>query len=233
MDQGDPLAPLLFSCCLGPRLAKLEEALVDLAREHGLDPHRVRVLAYLDDVSVLTPPELAAHVLPAAQRILGEVNLELEPRKTQMWSAASPFPEGLEERWCENGLTLMGVTLGSDLPPNGLPAHNDAWRVDLGDATFSAQRCSEVAARAALLLERLSELPTLASPHLPAVHTSALLLRLCGAGKVTHLLRSTPPAQTLAAAKAFDTALLHAYEALAALDPLTTNQALQCQLGQW
>ena len=62
------------------------------------------------------------------------------------------------------------------------------------------------------------------------MHTSALLLRLCGAGKVTHLLRSTPPAQTLAAAKAFDAALLHAYETLAALDPLTTDQALQCQL---
>ena len=55
-------------------------------------------------------------------------------------------------------------------------------------------------------------------------------LRLCGAGKVTHLLRSTSPAQTLAAANAFDAALLHACEALAALDPLTTDQALQCQL---
>ena len=51
----------------------------------------------------------------------------------------------------------------------------------------------------------------------------ATTLKLCCAGKVTHLLRSTPPAQTLAAAKAFDTALLHAYEALAALVPLTTN----------
>ena len=153
-------------------------------------------------MSVLTPPELAAHVLPTAQRVLGEIHLELEPRKTQMWSAAAPCPPGLEEHWREDGLTLVGLSLSADLPPSGLPAHDDDRRVDLGEAGFSSRRCSEVAARAALLLERLSELPVLASPHFPAVHTSALLLRLCGAGKVTHLLRSTPPAQTLAAAKA-------------------------------
>ena len=62
------------------------------------------------------------------------------------------------------------------------------------------------------------------------MQASALLLRLCGPGKVTHLLRSNPPACTRHAAAAFDAALLQAYEELAGLDPLATTQAMQCRL---
>ena len=231
VDQGDPLAPLLFACGLNPRLRELEEALQDLAAARGLQRSRVRVLAFLDDLAVLTPPELAAEVLPTAQRVLGSFGLVLAPEKTQAWSASAARPDGLEERyWREAGLTLVGVPLDESLPEGGLPDHSDERRVDLGSAGYTEERCAEVAERAAAFLDRLAELPTQASPHQPAVQVAALLLRLCGAGKLTHLLRSNPPTRTTGAARAYDEALLTAYAKLAALDPLTESQQEQCQL---
>jgi len=231
VDQGDPLAPLLFACGLGPRLAGLEEALRDRAEARGLPRESVRVLAYLDDVTVLTPPDLAGEVLPAAQRVLGAFGLEVNAAKTQVWSRGSTRPTGVpEEHWRAAGLTLVGVPLGEPLPPSGLPDREDEVRVDLGAGDFAKERCVEAAARAAAFVHKLAELPELAPPHLPAVQSAGLLLRLCGAGKLTHLLRSNPPAQTRAAAHNYDAALLRAYETLAALDPLTVDQAMQCQL---
>ena len=100
----------------------------------------------------------------------------------------------------------------------------------LGGEDFASHRCCEVADRATALLERLAELPTHASPHLPAVQVAALLLRYGGAGKVTHLLRSNAPATVASTAARFGKALLEAYVALEALDPLSTEQAAQCQL---
>ena len=126
----------------------------------------------------------------------------------------------------------MGVPLGEQLPAGGLPHESDERRVDLGSGNYAEERSKEVADRAAALLDRFAELPAEASPHLPAVQVGALLLRLCGQGKLTHLLRSNTPASTEAAARSYSDALLRTYEALAELDPLTTNQALQCQLQQ-
>ena len=95
----DPLAPLLFACGLAPCLRELEEALQELAGARGLPRSSVRVLAYLDDVAVLTPPELAVEVLPTAQRVLGAFGLQLSLDKTQASSHAAARPAGLDERY--------------------------------------------------------------------------------------------------------------------------------------
>ena len=76
-------------------------------------------------VAVLAPPELAAEVLPAAQRALDDLHLELRPDKTQAWSRRSPCPPGLEAQWQPAGLTLVGAPLGEPLPENGLPEQRD------------------------------------------------------------------------------------------------------------
>ena len=56
-DQGDPPSPLFFA--LGFR-AHCKQTLRRIASEQGIDPNRVRVLAYADDVTVLVPARLAA-----------------------------------------------------------------------------------------------------------------------------------------------------------------------------
>ncbi len=133
VDQGDVLTPLLLACGLAPHLRDLEGELRDLAHARGLVSSRIRVLAYLDDVAVLAPPELAAEILPTAQRVLSLAGLELQPGKTQAWSRASPCPPGLERQWRQYGLsdTLVGVPLGEALPDAGLPGESDDRRVDL------------------------------------------------------------------------------------------------------
>ena len=105
------------------------------------------------------------------------------------------------------------------MPQGGLPAADDERRLDVGTDDFATRRCTEVAERATTLLGRIADLPTAASPHQPAVQTAALLLRLCGCGKVAHLLRSCPPAATRPAAQLFDREVLSAYTRLARLDP--------------
>ena len=124
----------------------------------------------------------------------------------------------------------MGVPLGEPLPPSGLPDASDDHRVDLGGEDHVRQRCNKTAERATALLRKLSELPTLALPHLPAAQLSALLLRMCGCGKLTHLLRSTPPSTAREAAVSYDRALLDCYRELAALDAFSPAEASQCQL---
>ena len=116
------------------------------------------------------------------------------------------------------------------MPAAGLPAPGDEARVDVGDHGYTKQRCEETAKRAEAFLARLADLPANASPHLPAVQVAALLLRMCGCGKITHMLRSNPPSTTREAARSFDATLLEAYTKLAELDPLTDAQAGQCQL---
>ena len=103
-----------------------------------------------------------------------------------------------------------------------MPASDDERRVDVGSDEYATQRCHEVVDRAVTLLQGIAELPAKASPHQPAVQVAALLLRLCGCGKVSQLLRSTLPPTTRPAARAYDTALLTCYEELAELDPFTT-----------
>ena len=91
-----------------------------------------------------------------------------------------------------------------------MPDEADALGVALGAEGYAAQHCEGVARRASNLLEKLADLPNTASPHLPATQAAALLLRHCGPGKLTHLLRSTPPTSTRAAAEAYDDATLAA-----------------------
>ena len=230
VDQGDPLAPLLFAFGLKPHLAKLEEDLRARARELGLDPNRVHLLAYLDDIIVLVPSELAMEALTAAAAAFGGFGLQLRMDKTQAWSRGATCPAGLEPHWRCDGVTLVGVPLGEPVPPSGMPDDRDDFRVDLGNTDYVLQRCNATADRAAVFLRKVAELPTLASPHLPAVQLSALLLRMCGGGKITHLLRSTPPGSVREATACFDQAMLDSYAELAALDALSSMEVMQCQL---
>ena len=57
-----------------------------------------------------------------------------------------------------------------------------------------------------------------------------LLLRPCGQGKATHLLRTLPPALTRDFAEALDAATEETVESLCRLDALTPHQRAQLRL---
>ena len=64
-----------------------------------------------------------------------------------------------------------------------MPGDRDVFRIDLGSTDYVLQRCNGTAERATVFLRKVAELPTLASPHLPAIQLSAVLLGMCvGAG---------------------------------------------------
>ena len=87
---------------------------------------------------IAAPAELAAEVLPTARRVLGELGLELQPGKTQAWSARAACPAGLEPQSRAEGLTLVGVPQGEPLPENGLPDDRDGLKMDLGANDYTA-----------------------------------------------------------------------------------------------
>ena len=126
----------------------------------------------------------------------------------------------MQEHWRRAGFTLVGVALGESVPHSGMPDARDVYRVDLGGDDYVKQRCNETAERATVLFRTVAELLTLASPHLPAVQFSALLLRMCGCGKL----------RVRKAAASFDHAMLECYRELASLDAFSSTEAAQCQL---
>merc|ERR1711969_313331 len=69
-----------------------------------------------------------------------------------------------------------------------------------------------------------------APPKGPRVQTAVLLLRLCGQGKATHLLRTLPPALTKEFAEDLDAATEATLERLCRLDALTPSQKEQLRL---
>ena len=113
-------------------------------------------------------------------------------------------------------------------PPSGMPDVRDMFRVGLRSTDYVLQRCNVTAERATVFMCKVAELPILASLHLPGVQLSALLLRMCGGGKITHLLRSTAPSSVREAAASFDHAMLVCYRDLASLDALSPTEVAQC-----
>ena len=53
---------------------------------------------------------------------------------------------------------------------------------------------------------------------------------MCGSGKLTQLLRSTPPSSVLNVAERYDKAVLECYREVAGLDAPSPAEAAQCQL---
>ena len=82
LDQGDPLAPIIFALGLAPHLNALESRLRDMASAQGLDPNRVHILAYLDDISIIVPPTMAVEALEAASVAFLAFGLSLRLQKT-------------------------------------------------------------------------------------------------------------------------------------------------------
>ena len=72
------MAPLLFALGFKPHLEQLESDLRRLAVERGLDPSRIHLLAYLDDVTILEqlcPMLVRELVFPICWPFIGQIEL--------------------------------------------------------------------------------------------------------------------------------------------------------------
>jgi len=104
-DQGDPLMPVAFAYGILEPLHRIRlrlQALVDNAVELGIVDKKdaiVRVLSYLDDITLLIPPSVARPALEIAREELASVNLCLNDGKTNLYCKSGVCPEGCEQWW--------------------------------------------------------------------------------------------------------------------------------------
>ena len=210
-------------------MAALRETLTARLQERGWDDaaagEAVAVYAYLDDLVVRCPPELAAGVAPAAQEALATLGGWVHGGKTQAWSLSSPRPSDFPEaQWRTEGLLLLGTPHGEG------PSRGEEAPLPLGGSAV-ARHLEKALADYEAFLRGLEEVAAYAPPGAARLQTAWLLLRVCGLGKATHLLRTLPPALTQDFADALDTATLEAVERLALLDCLTEDQVAQLRLA--
>ena len=182
-EQGDALAPALFS--LGQH-GGLEQASSQLQRGE-------RLLAFLDDLYILTPTPARAR--PARDMVVAAVEahcgIASNEGKTRVFAIGQiDAPPGItqlgEDVWrgdsqppAQRGVVVLGT-------PIGHPAFVRAW---------SEERLRDEQA----LLEQLTQLPDL--------QCAWLLLAMCASPRANHVLRTVPPDDIAAYAVAHDAAL--------------------------
>ena len=227
-EQGDVWGPILYSLALAPCVAALEEELRGKLRAEGRAEaaviEAIGVSAYLDDLVIRVPPELVGEVVPAAERVLRAMGGRLNARKCKAWSPGTPEPAGLPEGfWQSEGLLLLGTPHGEG------PSRGEDAPLPLGPAAVG-RHLEKTLEGYRRFLAGLEAVVRDAPPGDARVQSATLLLRLCGQGKATHLLRTLPPALTKDFAEALDAATEETVEALCRLDALTPNQREQLRL---
>ena len=145
-------------------------------------------------------------------------------RKCHGWSPGTPEPAGLPAGfWQADGLLLLGTPHGEG------PNRGEDAPLPLG-ASAVERHLGKVLDSYKAFLEALERVVRDAPPKDPRVQSAVLLLRLCGQGKATHLLRTLPPTLTQAFAEELDAATETTLENLCRLEALTPNQRAQLRL---
>ena len=107
-EQGDPLMPLLFS--LG-----IHDSLVEVHRNMQPGEH---LLAFLDDVHVVSPPGRTRPMYNVLdEKLEAGAGIRLHAGKTRVWNSASMCPPNVvdlgAEVWNPEGIKIIGTPVGS------------------------------------------------------------------------------------------------------------------------
>jgi len=199
-EQGDALMPALFSLGMADALREAQAQLL---------PNEL-VIAYLDDVYIVSTPERAhAAYQVVTETIAARCGIQPNLGKTVCWNKASVCPPGIAELgpsvWqgsgpvASQGIRLLGAPLGT-------PQFIDAF----GDAH---------AGKADRLLQRVLALPSL--------QHSWLLTYFCLVPRINHLLRQVPPDLVQHTAATFERLTEQALQKLLGGDTPLSDQAVQ------
>jgi len=228
-DQGGPLSPAIFCIGLRPALERIESRLRARAEEKGEDPNEICLIAYIDDILLGAPPALVRDAVKIAEEELAELGLKLALAKTTAWSAAEPPSELRKWLDAQEGADGKGWWRGEGFRLLGAPLSGaNEWA--LGTPSFTARFLSEKVDTSLSLIDKAAHIPSLADPEFSAAQICMTLLRLCGNAQLVHLLRTTPPEDTLEDAERFDQGVLQAAETIAEFDPLSKGQEVQLRL---
>jgi len=199
VEQGDALAPALFSLALHRALRVAEERL-----EHG-----EVLVAFLDDVYLLTRPERAREAFDSVtDAIATHAGIQTHLGKCRVWNAqGGPAPPGIgdlgpdvwrgDQEPENRGLIILGTPLGTPEFIRSQAQH----RVETEES----------------FLHWL--------PRLPDLQSAWLLLLFCASPRANHLLRSLPPTLARPYAEAHDALMWTSLQRLLAFPPSRPEQA--------
>ena len=173
-EQGDAL-PLLF--CLGQHRAP------DSAQRQLCDGERL--LAFLDDIYLATPPARVGPAYTAAQQKLWiHAGIRVHTGKTKVWNRGiRPVVCNVLERIARVGNPQAVVWTGS-----GIPSHKQGVKIletPLGHPDFVAAHLQRVSAEHQTLLQRI--------PSVADVQSAWFLLLHCAAARACYHLRVVGP----------------------------------------
>jgi hypothetical protein len=186
-QQGDPLGCLYMAL-------PLHEVLTDLHRDHP----GVVIIAYVDDIVILGPPELVRLAyLDLVEMLRTRLGLVSQPRKCSVYSPegdVSAFPSSMAGAdGSRQGVVVLGVPIGSD--------------------EFVLQTVGRRMRELGLVVPLLR---ILRDPQM-----QYLLLRCCAHPRVSHLLRGVPPDLARPGAVQYDATILEGLQDLLPGAPLS------------
>ena len=208
-QQGDPIAPFLFSLLIQPVLEELQATAVG-------DAEGARVLAYLDDVYLVGPRAWVEACYARMRVAYAALGLELRDDKGVVYS-----PHGIDRRQTvrvarrhADGTTThvaIDATLGVPVAAGGVvggPAAGEATGAPtpagvvvvgsaVGTPAFERQQAAAAYAGAARLLQNISV--ALTDPQI-----TCLLVRHCVLTRLTFAQRTLPPRAHHPVSVAFD-----------------------------
>ena len=197
-EQGDALMPALF--CLGLHDA-LERANANLRPGEKL-------LAYLDDVYIISSPDRARAVYDnVTQEISSHIGIQVNFGKTECWSpAGGPPPVGIAE-----------LDAPAPLPPvwkgNLTSEHNgiEILGSPIGQVAYIDRVLNDKLDEETKLLDNLQ--------HMSRAQVSWLLLFFCGAPRSNYILRTVPPSLCARYAESRDGLIRQCLGSILHIDP--------------
>lgn len=208
--QGDPLGPLLFALAIHPIITRVQV---------GMRGRGVYILAYLDDIYVLGPPDAAAEATRQLRTQLKAINLDFNDDKCVAWSPSGqygalvvPDADGFALKARPEGIKILGAHFGPGAAARTLAALKDE-------------------SKAKSLARKLKQLVEYAKA---GHHAYALLLLLrCAAPTPNYVIRVTRPADAAATAAEATEMLVEAYAKITQIsaDELAPGTRARAHLG--
>ena len=112
-DQGDPAGPLLFCASFAPALREIRSSIEARMADRGIGGGSIFVGAFMDDLAIVVPPEVAAFAVQSASDCCGSVRQSIKVADSMAWSAGGQVPPDLPVPAATDGLTIAGVPIGT------------------------------------------------------------------------------------------------------------------------
>ena len=217
VDQGCPGSPIAFALGMRRALRQIRSRIEQFLRtseNQAVGNANLASLSFLDDLTVVLPPETVSEAMPIVQEELAAVGLEANQDKSSCWAPSGTRPPGESAaRLWNNARRHYGMIL-CGCPFEGVLAleAGDDFNVDtamlVGSADFTNKFLELYRVKIAALVDHFVDIPSLCSPGQLAVQGATLLLRFCCAQKATHLTRLLPPVHTRPCANSIDDLML-------------------------